>query len=105
MVISSATGILLGWKKNSETLQPPTHRGEVTELRHWRPIHQLEAAAVAALARELGPGDPARLVVDRMNVLGLGLLVLSASGVWMWYGPKRLRRIRLRESRGQRRSA
>lgn len=156
VVISSVTGILLGWKKNSATLQPPTRKGEVTELREWLPLDRLESAATAALAVELGPGDPARLVVDRMdvrpgegvvkvlfpgawevqvdggtaevrsvdrrhsdwietihdgsiisdlfklvtmNALGLGLLVLSGSGLWMWYGPKRLRRIRLEERR------
>jgi uncharacterized iron-regulated membrane protein len=27
-----------------------------------------------------------------MNVLGLGLMVLSLSGFWLWYGPVRLRR-------------
>ena len=151
IVISSATGILLGWKKNSATLQPPTQSGAATELKAWLPLARLEAAATAALAQELGPGDPGRLVVDRMdvrpgdgvvkvlfpaawevqvdggtaavlsvdrrhsdwiekihdgsiisdlfklitmNVLGLGLLALAASGFWMWYGPKRLRRAR-----------
>ena len=27
-----------------------------------------------------------------MNFLGIGLLFLVATGVWLWYGPKRLRR-------------
>jgi uncharacterized iron-regulated membrane protein len=27
-----------------------------------------------------------------MNILGLGLVVLSLSGLWLWYGPLRLRR-------------
>lgn len=161
VVVSSATGILLGWKKNSATLQPPTRQGQTTSLDAWLPVHQLADAARGALAAELEPTDPARLVPDRldvrpadgivkvlfpgdweiqvdgataeirsvarrhsdwierihdgsiisdgfklvaMNALGLGLLVLSASGFWMWYGPRRLRQKRL-EKQGPRREA
>ncbi len=155
VVISSATGILLGWKKNSDTLQPPTQRGQTSGLSEWRPLHELAAVAAAALEDRLGPGEAARTVPDRldvrpadgvvkvlfpadwevqvdgataevrsvarrhsdwierihdgsiisdafkliaMNALGIGLLFLSASGFWIWLGPKRLRRKRL-ESR------
>lgn len=154
VVISSGTGILLGWKKNSETLQPPTQQGEAATLADWRPLEQLAGAARVALADELGPAAATGLVLDRfdvrpdkgvvkvlftgdwevqvdgataqvlsvarrhsdwierihdgsiisdgfklvaMNILGLGLLGLSATGFWMWYGPKRLRRKRLVE--------
>lgn len=40
-----------------------------------------------------------------MNLLGFGLLVLSASGFWMWYGAGRLRRLRLAEQRKARKAA
>lgn len=159
VVISSLTGILLGWKKSADILQPPTRRAEATELREWRPLGELAAAASRALAEELDTRDPARITPDRMDVrpddgivkvlfpgtwevqlegvsaevrsvarrhsdwieslhdgsilgdgfkvvamtaLGLGLLVLSGSGLWMWYGPKRLRRSR-RKAPGERR--
>jgi uncharacterized iron-regulated membrane protein len=161
VVISSTTGILLGWKKNSDTLQPPTQQGRAVSLTQWRPLHELAAVAAAALETELGPGPSDRTVPDRldvrpadgvvkvlfpadwevqvdgasaevrsvarrhsdwierihdgsiisdafklvaMNALGIGLLLLSASGFWMWYGPKRLRRKRL-ESRETRPAA
>lgn len=154
VVISSITGILLGWKKNSETLQPPTQKAPPVALSEWQGLDQLTGAAIGGLAAarpELGaeglrpdrldvrpddgivkvlfPGDwevqvegatgAVRSVARRhsdwierihdgsiisdgfklvgMNVLGLGLLVLSASGLWMWYGPRRLRRKRLKE--------
>ncbi|MEM8908630.1 MAG: PepSY domain-containing protein [Bacteroidota bacterium] len=31
-----------------------------------------------------------------MNFLGFGLLLLVASGFWLWYGPKQLRRLKKR---------
>ena len=37
-------------------------------------------------------GDGFKLLA--MNALGLGLLSLAATGVWVWYGPRRLRRER-----------
>ncbi len=29
-----------------------------------------------------------------MNVLGIGLLILMCTGIWLWYGPKVVRRLR-----------
>ncbi|MDH5399885.1 MAG: PepSY domain-containing protein, partial [Cyclobacteriaceae bacterium] len=31
-----------------------------------------------------------------MNLLGVALVLLSITGVWMWYGPKLVRRMNLR---------
>lgn len=31
-----------------------------------------------------------------MNVLGLGLLLLGASGLWLWYGPKKIKQLKKR---------
>lgn len=32
--------------------------------------------------------------VTAMNVLGFGLLVLVISGLWLWYGPKKIRKLK-----------
>ncbi len=29
-----------------------------------------------------------------MNILGIGLLILVIAGVWLWYGPKKVRALR-----------
>ena len=31
-----------------------------------------------------------------MNLLGFGLLILISTGLWLWYGPKRVRKMRSR---------
>lgn len=32
--------------------------------------------------------------ITSMNVLGIGLLFLVASGLWLWYGPKKIKRLK-----------
>lgn len=32
-----------------------------------------------------------------MNVLGVGLLILMASGIWLWLGPRKMREIKKRQ--------
>ena len=32
-----------------------------------------------------------------MNFLGIGLLILIITGIWLWYGPKRLRWLKKRK--------
>ncbi len=147
IVLSSVTGILLGWKKQFAVLQPPVQRGASLDARDWLPLHQISAAAEAALHARLGepPGPIDRLdvrpskgvakvlfrdgfweaqvdlstarvlSVDRRasdfietlhdgslfgeggrvtvsTLLGLGLLLLSMSGLWLWWGPRLTRR-------------
>ncbi|AKI99008.1 Hypothetical protein AA314_00635 [Archangium gephyra] len=147
ILLSSLTGILLGWKKYVAVLQPPVQRGASLEARDWQPLHLISAAAEVGLREHLGvaPGPIDRLdvrpskgvakvlfrqgfwevqvdlttarvlSVDRRasdfietlhdgsflgeasraamsTLLGLGLLVLSFSGLWLWWGPKRVRR-------------
>ncbi len=59
------TSVLLGWKKNSDYLMPPTARGSSTELAAWLPPAELVTIAQAALANSLGPDySPA---VDRID--------------------------------------
>ncbi|MFW5950666.1 MAG: PepSY-associated TM helix domain-containing protein [Gemmatimonadota bacterium] len=163
VIVSSATGILLGWKKNVDVLQPPTRTSAAADLGEWLELDELAAAATAALAAEIGSDDPERLVPERLDVrpgkgvvkvrfpgtwevqvaggtaeirsvarrhsdwieklhdgsiisegfklvtmsaLGVGLIVLSLTGFWLWLGPKRLRRLRARDDRtGGRRKA
>lgn len=148
VLVSSLTGILLARKKQSATLQPPTQEGASTDLHRWRPWHEVEGAAVRALALHLRepadalpvdrydvrPGDGVVKVqfqrdswevqvdpttlrvlavarrhsdwiekvhdlsiindlveVGSMTLLGQGLMGLSASGLWLWYGPRWVR--------------
>ncbi|HYO73559.1 MAG TPA: PepSY domain-containing protein [Archangium sp.] len=147
ILLSSLTGILLGWKKYVPVLQPPVRRGASLEARDWQPLHLISSAAEVGLRDHLGaaPGPIDRLdvrpsqgvakvlfregfwevqvdlttarvlSVDRRasdfietlhdgslfgeapraamsTLLGLGLLLLSFSGFWLWWGPKRVRR-------------
>ena len=147
ILLSSLTGILLGWKKYVPVLQPPVQRGASLEARDWQPLHLIASAAEAGMREHLGtaPGPIDRfdvrpskgvakvlfregfwevqvdltttrvLSVDRRasdfietlhdgsilgeasratmsTVLGLGLLLLSLSGLWLWWGPKLARR-------------
>ena len=70
--VVGVTSILLGWKKHSATLQPPTQRGSATELADWLPLDSLRVRAQAALPLE----------IDRMDVRpDRGIVkVLYASG-------------------------
>lgn len=146
LIISSLTGILLAWKKNVDTLQPPSQKGSTTELADWKPIHELADIAQEALTQHLGKSIPINrldvrpskgmvkvlfkegnwevqvdgntgkvlstakrhadwieqlhdgsIITDNfklviMNILGFGLLFLIGYGIWLWYGPKVLRR-------------
>lgn len=49
IAISSLTGILLGWKKHTGLLQPPTQQGISSELRTWKSFHELALLAQHAL--------------------------------------------------------
>ena len=49
LLISALTGVLLGWKKNVDILQPPTQKGKDLELTNYRPVTSLADAAVSAV--------------------------------------------------------
>ena len=147
LTVSAVTGLLLGWKKQSDWLQPPTQRGTAGTLAEWRSLDVIEAAAVEAFRQNAPHDAPAE--VDRMdvrpgknsvkvrfayddyevqvdgitaevlsvgqrnadwierihdgsivsdgfklasmNALGIGLVVMTATGAWLWYGPRRMR--------------
>ncbi len=149
ILLNAGTGLVLGWKKDVDALQPPTRRGASPRMADWRSLDEVGRAAEAALAQHLGPSSPP-LRLDRLDVrpehgvvkvlfkpgvwevqvdpatlevrsvaqrhsdwvealhdgslfgdaykrvlttvLGLGLVALSVSGAWLWYGPRRARR-------------
>jgi uncharacterized iron-regulated membrane protein len=55
-LVIAVTGILLGWKKNSnEYLMPKTYKGSSTELAEWLPFSELTETAIRTLQDSLGP--------------------------------------------------
>nr|WP_262914569.1 PepSY domain-containing protein [Pontibacter vulgaris] len=149
VLISSMTGIALGWKKNVDLLQPPTQDGSTTDLQKWVPLATMAAISTAALDSaasiknnpidriEARPekgmvkvlflegswevqldGSTGKVlsVAQRhsdwiekihdgsiisdgfklvsMNVLGLGLVLLSGTGFFLWFYPKKIRKLK-----------
>ena len=146
MLVTSITGVMLGWKKNVDILQPPTLKGSSTHVADWV---SFEAVTQSAL-RALDSVTRAKNSIDRLDVrfdkgiikviftkgyweaqvdaatgktlsvakrhadwiehihdgsiindffkliytnyIGFGLLFLSITGFWLWYGPKRIRK-------------
>ncbi len=149
LLISSITGLLLGWKKNVDLLQPVTQKGSTPDLLQWIPLSTMAQIATAALdsAQNISANPIDRIearpekgmvkvlfsegywevqldgstgkvlsVARRhsdwiehlhdgsiisdgfkllsMNILGLGLLVLVASGLILWLYPRRIRQLK-----------
>ncbi len=145
LLITSLTGVLLGWKKNVDTLQPPTQKGTSSDLTTWVSFdrvantahHALDSvAALSATIEKLDvrinkgiikviylnywevqvdgktgkalsvakrPSDWIERIHDGSiisdsfklfytNYIGWCLVLLSVSGFWLWYGPKKIRR-------------
>ncbi len=149
LFISAVTGLLLGWKKDADWIQPPTQKGVEAGLANWMPLDELAAIAQEAFS-EAHPEQNAAidrldvrpdkgivkvlflhgwwevqldgrqgtvlsiarrhsdwiealhdgsLIGDRfklvsMNLLGMGLVLMVLTGLWLWYGPKRVRKQR-----------
>ncbi len=65
--IVSATGLLLGWKKNSEgTILPKSYVGTSTDLKKWLPIDSLHSIACKTLHDSVSPG--LSLNLDRIDI-------------------------------------
>lgn len=146
MLITSTTGILLGWKKNVELLQPPTLKGKSTDVATWVSFEKISETALHAIDSVTGEEnsidrldvrydkgivkvlftrgywevqiDPATgkalsvakrhadwvehvhdgsIISDLFklfytNYIGWGLLILSITGFWLWYGPRAIRK-------------
>jgi uncharacterized iron-regulated membrane protein len=150
IIISSLTGILLGWKKNAALLQPPTKQGSSVQLSTWMSLDELARIAQRALdsatqstANKIdrmearpkngivkvlfskgywevqvdGTSGKVLSVQQRhsdwiehlhdgsiindgfklvsMNILGLGLLAMTFTGFWLWFGPRKIRKAKM----------
>lgn len=145
-LITSLTGILLGWKKNVDALQPPTQDGNSPDLVQWKSFDEVASAAQQALdsvtqksiaidRMDVRPKDGIIKVLFKegyweaqvdgktakvlsvaqrhsdwiehihdgsiindlfkliyTNMLGIGMATLAVTGLWLWYGPKVIRR-------------
>lgn len=80
MLISATTGILLGWKKDVDLLQPPEQKGTEAELRDWVSVDQIVSSAIQALDSVVG--EPNEL--DKLDVRpSKGIVkVLFKKGYW-----------------------
>lgn len=149
LLISSITGLLLGWKKDVELLQPPTQEGVTTDMAQWLPLSEMATLAIAGLdsaaAVQDNPIDRIEARLDKgivkviflegswevqldnttgevlsvarrhsdwiekihdgsivsdlfklitMNILGLGLLIISVTGFFLWFYPRKIRRLK-----------
>ncbi|MBL7852282.1 MAG: PepSY domain-containing protein [Cyclobacteriaceae bacterium] len=147
MIFSSVTGLLLGWKKNVDLLQPPTIKGASVDVAEWVSYETVVRNANRALdsvkhelpgieridarpdkgiikvvylnywevqidgktgkAVSVGPrhADWIEHLHDGSiisegfklfytNYIGWGLLVMSITGFWLWYGPRRIRKVK-----------
>ena len=146
MLITSTTGILLGWKKNVEVLQPATLKGQSTDVTKWVSFEKISEAALHAIDSitkeensidrldvrydkgiikvlftqgywevQVDPTTGKALSVAKRhadwiehihdgsiisdlfkliytNYIGWGLLILSITGFWLWYGPRVMRK-------------
>ncbi|MDX5437317.1 MAG: PepSY domain-containing protein [Pontibacter sp.] len=149
LLISSVTGLLLGWKKDIDLLQPPTQKGSTTDLEQWVPLASMAQVATAALDSAQGinsnPIDRIEARPDKgivkvlfaegywevqldgssgkvlsvarrhsdwiehlhdgsiisdgfklisMNALGIGLLLLTLTGLSLWLFPRQIRKLK-----------
>jgi len=146
MLITSTTGVLLGWKKNVEILQPPTLNGSSATIADWVSFETVAVSALRAIdsvTHEANSVDRLDVRFDKgiikvlftngyweaqvdaatgktlsvarrhadwiehihdgsiisdffkliyTNYIGFGLLFLSITGFWLWYGPKVIRK-------------
>lgn len=146
MLVTSITGVMLGWKKNVELLQPATLKGGTLDVTKWVSFERISQSALQAIdsvTNEKNSIDRLDVRFDKgiikvlftkgyweaqvdaatgktlsvaqrhadwiehihdgsiindffkliyTNYIGFGLLFLSITGFWLWYGPKRIRK-------------
>ncbi len=82
LVISSVTGILLAWKKNSDLIQPPTQKGASKDLSTWLPVDSL--ALIADRGFSAAFPNVENNGIDRMDIRpSKGIVkVLMENGFW-----------------------
>ncbi|HEY9117062.1 MAG TPA: PepSY-associated TM helix domain-containing protein [Roseivirga sp.] len=148
LLLSALTGILLGWKKNVDLLQPPTQSGANKDMASYRSVEDLARVSIQAvdslgltannfdrieyrptkgIAKVIFDTGSWEVQVDAstlevlsvakrhsdwiehihdgsiiselfkivsMNILGFGLVFLIVTGLWLWYGPKKIRKMK-----------
>ncbi len=146
MLITSLTGVILGWKKNVELLQPTTRKGKSTDVTQWvsfETVSQSALRAIDSVTHQENAIDRLDVRYDKgiikvlftngywevqvdastgkalsvaqrhadwiehihdgsivselfkliyTNYIGFGLLILSITGFWLWYGPRAIRK-------------
>src|SRR6056297_260332 len=156
IVVIAVSGILLGWKKNSNGyILPPTQKGTSTEVANWLSFDSLKTIACQTMFDSVGPALPVKInkidarpdkgvvkfvfeghyqgiqldgatgevlqvatrrsdlienihdgsVLDKAfdtgseiikiiytSIMGVSLVVFSITGLWLWYGPKKIKK-------------
>jgi len=64
MLITASTGILLGWKKNVDLLQPPEQKGTSDKLNQWVSLEKIVQSASHAIDSVVG----SPIEVDKLDV-------------------------------------
>lgn len=67
VLISSVTGLLLAWKKQSSWLQPSEVKGVSTDIANWVAPAQIASAAIQALSDSLDVPADQLPVLDRLD--------------------------------------
>jgi len=150
VIIMSITGILLGWKKNVDLLQPPEQKGTSSDLTQWVTVESIVQSASHAVDSVVGRTievdkldvRPSKGIIKVLfkegywevqvdgttgkslsvmqrhtdwieqlhdgsiindfvkltysNIIGWGVLILTLSGFWLWYGPKMVKKMKTR---------
>lgn len=146
LLIVSLTGLMLGWKKHVDILQPLTQQGASSNISSWKSFEEIAIAAQQALSslknvstevdrldvrpdkgiikvlfkksywevqvdgrtgKVLSIGQrhsdwiehihDGSIITDGFklvytNIIAIGLFALAVSGIWLWYGPKVIRK-------------
>jgi uncharacterized iron-regulated membrane protein len=80
MLITSITGVMLGWKKNVELLQPATLKGKSTDVSKWVSFEVVSESALRAIDSVTHEEN----LIDRLDVrYDKGIIkVLFTKGYW-----------------------
>ncbi len=148
ILISSITGVLLGWKKNVPLLQPKMYSGTSSQLTEWKSFdaiansakHAIDSVTKRTIEIDRMDVRPDKGVVKVLfaegywevqvdgrtgkifsvtqrhadwiehihdgsiisefvkvmytNIIGIGLITLALSGLYLWFGPKVVRKMK-----------
>lgn len=80
MLITSVTGVMLGWKKNVELLQPATLKGGTLDVTKWVNFEKVSQSALRAIDSVTNEENS----IDRLDVrFDKGIIkVLFTKGYW-----------------------